>query len=310
VAEIGKKEWRASRLVEESDEREKAEKELCQFVHSECYVPAAIETTDLDPRQVARRTVRVPRGVLPEDTQYVSIGVDLGKYRGWWFGMAARECGRLHCFDYGSFDIESDVYTVQIGIGRALTNFRDICETGWPVQGASSNVIRPPDQVWIDAGYQPDAVFTFIRSLGPHSLKARYFPTLGRGTGQMQRIYESPAKVGGRVLQIGERWHVAKVPKHKAYEITVDSDHWKDQIHNHLAIAQDTPGALEYFVASERDHMRMSRHLTNEKRIVEFVAGRGQVTKWLRVGDQHWLDCCYLARAAIARAGWRPVKKS
>jgi phage terminase large subunit GpA-like protein len=309
VSEIGKKEWKANRLPDESPEREAAEKELCQFVHSECYVAAALESTELDPRAVANRRVRIPRSVLPHDTQVVTIGVDLGKYHGWWFGMAARECGRLHCFDYGKFDIESDVYTLPVAITNALIGFREICEVGWPMQDGGAT-LRQPDQVWIDAGYQPDAVFAFIRGLGPHSLKARYIPSIGRGSGQMQRIYESPSKVGGRVLQIGERWHASKVPKHKAYEITVDSDHWKDQIHNHLAIAQDSPGALEFFIASERDHQRMARHLTNEKRVVEFQPGKGQVTKWIRTGDQHWLDCCYLARAAAGRAGWRISKKS
>lgn len=309
VSEIGKKEWKASRLPEESSEREQAEKELCQFVHSECYVPATLESTELDPRQVAQRKVRLSRGVLPHDTQAVTVGVDLGKYRGWWFGLAARECGRLHCFDYGSFDIESDVYTLSIAITRALADFRDICEIGWQTHGTSGTELRKPDQVWIDAGYQPDAVFSFIRGLGPHSINARYIPSIGRGTGQMQRIYESPKKVGGRVLQIGERWHVSKVPKHKAYEVTVDSDHWKDQIHNHLAIEKETAGALEFFAASERDHQRIARHLTNERRVVEFEPGKGQVIKWLRVGDQHWLDCCYLARAAAARVGWK-LKKS
>lgn len=306
VAEIGKKEWKASRLVEESEERESAERELCQFVHSECYVPASIESVDLDYRAVARRSVRVPRGVIPPDTQTVAVGVDLGKYHGWWFGLAGRDNGRLHCFDYGKFDIDSDVYTIREAITRALTQFRQICDTGWVFDGKT----RPADCVWIDAGYQPDAVFDFIRTLGHHSLKSRYIPSIGRGTGQLQRIYESPVKVGGRIMQIGERWHISKVQKHRAYEITVDADHWKDQIHNHLAISQDQPGSLEYFLASDRDHQRLAKHLTNEKRVVEFEPGRGQIIRWVRTGDQHWLDCAYLARAALARAGWRVSRKA
>lgn len=304
VAEIGKKEWKASRMPEESPEREGAEKELCQFVHSECYVPATSESTELDPRAIANRRIKLARGMVPSDTEYLTVGVDIGKYRGWWFAMAGRSCGRLHCVDYGSFDIKSDVYTEPIAITTALKNFRDVCEAGWPMPSAPGG-LKQPHTVFIDAGYQAPAVFAFIKSLGPHSLKSKYFPTLGRGSSQMQRIYDSPKKVGGKVLQVGEQWHSSKHPKHRAYEITIDADHWKSQVHNHLAIAQDTPGALEFFVASERDHSQMARHLTNEKRTTEFVLGKGMITKWIRVGDQHWLDCCYLARAALSRCGWR-----
>lgn len=306
TASLGREEWEAERKPEDSPERQSAERELCQFVHGMCYKPELLDTIDLDPKTVAGRRNGFPRGILPHDTTHIAVGVDLGKFRGWWFGLAFRENGEIHCFDFGSFDIESNVEpTIGDAIYRGLVDFSAICDSGWAISGSSE--LCSPDQVWIDAGYQPDAVFRFIRGVGKHSAKkSRYFPSLGRGTGQMQRIYEAPKSVGGRIIQIGQRWHVSQVPKHFSYEIFVDSDHWKEELHNHLSIKRGTPGALGFFVATQRDLDRVARHLTNEKKVTEFVAGKGAVTKWVKIGQQHWLDAAYLAMAAGDRAGWRP----
>jgi len=306
TASLGREEWEASRKPEDSPERQSAERELCQFVHGQCYESQMIDTLELDPKKVAGRRRGFSRGMLPHDTQFVTIGVDLGKYQGWWFALAFRENGQIHCFDFGSFDIPSDTEpTIDDAICKALTGFADICDSGWARSGTSE--LFSPDQIWIDAGYKPGGVFKFIRSCGRHSAKkSRYFPIVGRGTGQMQRIYEAPKTVGGRIIQVGSRWHVSQVPKYFAYEIFVDADHWKDELHNNLAIHPDTPGAIGFFQATGRDLERVARHLTNEKRMTEFVAGKGEVTKWVRLGQQHWLDAAYLARAAGDRCGWAP----
>jgi hypothetical protein len=305
TASLGREEWEASRIPEDTPERQSAERELCQFVHGMCYTPGVLDTTELDPKVVATRRNKIARGMLPADTQYVTIGIDVGKYQGWWFGLAFRSNGLIHCFDFGSFDIPSDTQpTIGDAIYSALMDFDAICATGWTMQGANEH--RKPDQVWIDAGYQPDAVFQFIRSKGKHTRKASmYYPSIGRGTGQMMRIYEAPKAVRGSIVQIGRRWHCSFVKKHYAHEIMVDADYWKEELHNHLAIHPETPGALGFFVASQKDLERVARHLTNEKKMQEFQPGKGVVTKWVRVGQQHWLDSAYLARAAGDRLGWK-----
>lgn len=306
TASLGREEWEAARKPEESPERQSAERELCQFVHGMCYESQLIDSLDLDPKKVAGRRRGFSRGMLPDDTEHITVGVDIGKYQGWWFGLAYRANGQIHCFDFGAFDIPSDTEaTIGEAVFKALCQFGEVCNSGWVISGTSE--LCAPDQVWIDAGYQPDAVFRFVKSLGKHSAKkSRFFPIVGRGTGQMQRIYEAPKSVGGRIIQVGQRWHVSAVPKHFAYEIFVDSDHWKEELHNNLAIHEDTPGAIGFFMATSRDLERVARHLTNEKKVTEFVAGKGTVTKWMRVGQQHWLDAAYLARAAGDRCGWKP----
>lgn len=302
---LGREEWEAARIAEDTPERQSAERKLCQFVHGMCFTPSVLDSTELDPKAVATRRNKIARGMLPSDTQYVTIGIDIGKYQGWWFGLAFRSNGLIHCFDFGSFDISSDTQpTIGDAIYSALNDFDAVCSTGWAMQ--ASNEHRKPDQVWVDAGYQPDAVFQFIRSKGKHTRKASmYYPIIGRGTGQMMRIYESPKAAKGNVVQVGRRWHTSFVKKHYAFEVTVDADYWKEELHNHLAIHPEMPGALGFFVASQKDLERVSRHLTNEKKMQEFQPGKGVVTKWVRVGQQHWLDAAYLSRAAGDRLGWK-----
>jgi hypothetical protein len=97
------------------------------------------------------------------------------------------------------------------------------------------------------------------------------------------------------------------VPKHFAYEILVNADSYKEQVHFALSLQKELPGALDFFLASGRELEVLSRHLTNEKKIVEFQPGKGAVTKWLRTGQQHWLDAAAYSIAAGKRLGWKVV---
>lgn len=307
---IAREEWIASQMPDDSPEKEKAEKKLTQFVHGVCYSQSNIDFIDLDYKEVAgRKAAGSPRGFVPSDTEWVTVGVDVGKYQLYWFAIAFRPNGRMRCFDFGSADVPSDKMAIGLAIGGALQSLKDQFDAGWAVQGNQSGIDakpRAPDAVWIDAGYQTDAVFAWIRSLGQHTPRARYMPIVGRGTGQLQRQYENPAKTSGRIIQVGDNWHMSKMPKHRAYEMVVNSDHYKEQVHFSLSLDKELPGAMDFFLASGRDLEVVARHLTNEKKVQEFQPGKGLVTKWMRTGQQHWLDGAAYARAAGSRLGWRP----
>jgi hypothetical protein len=212
----------------------------------------------------------------------------------------------MRCFDFGSVDVECDQMDIKLAVGKALQHLKGRFDSGWAIQGNADGKARCADAVWIDAGYQTEAVFSWIRSLGPHSPRAKYFPIIGRGSGQLQRQYENPAKASGRIIQIGDNWHLSKVPKHRAFEIITNSDFWKEQVHFSLGLSKELPGAMDFFLASKRDLELVARHLTNEKKVQEFEAGKGLVTKWLKTGQQHWLDGAAYARAAGSRLGWKP----
>lgn len=303
TASVARDEWLASRMAEESDEREKAERKLCQFVHGVCFTPSNVDSLELDPKAIASRRSSSPRGVLPSDTEHFTIGVDLGKYLGWWIGLAFRPNGKIRVFDFGSFDICSDQLPIAQAIVKGLQDLHEMTEAGWAVHGKSD--VRKPDKVWIDAGYQGEAVHHWVKSLGKVTAKGRYMPIIGRGTGQMQSSYLAPAKRSSRILMIGDNWHLNKVPKYRSFEVHVNADHYKEVVQESVSLHRDLPGAMDFFVASERDLSTIARHFTNEKKTIEFKPGKGRVVKWLRLGQQHWLDSAGYARAAASSLGWK-----
>jgi hypothetical protein len=130
---------------------------------------------------------------------------------------------------------------------------------------------------------------------------------LGRGSGQMQRIYQAPPKNGSGVIEIGHHWHVARNKRWKCFQIFADSDHWKDRLQDSFKQPKENPGSISLYHAPEREHLRVSKHLTNEHRTVEFQPGKGEVIRFVKKGANHWFDAAYNARAALDRLGWRPV---
>ena len=60
--------------------------------------------------------------------------------------------------------------------------------------------------------------------------------------------------------------------------------------------------------AGEKEHTALSKHFTAEKEVTEFVAGVGNVTRFVAVSRaNHWLDCAWEAAAALSLCGWSIV---
>jgi len=76
AGDIGADEWRASRAADEDN----ADREMRQFVWCLPYEPSLMDLTPLDPRVIVKRVRDLPKGSVPEDTQYLTVGVDIGKY--------------------------------------------------------------------------------------------------------------------------------------------------------------------------------------------------------------------------------------
>jgi len=301
TAEIAASEWQAKRARDE----ESAEKRQLQFRWTKPYVPPNFDIVPLDHKAVAERKAGWPQGVLPADTRYLTLGVDPGKWHTWWLALAFRSNGQLHVPDYGVIDTHSDDMPEKKAILLALRELRDRIDQGWQVDGQGQP--RLPDRVLIDSGHLPESVFAFASESGtwPNN---RYLPSLGRGASQMEkRRYTSPQAKTTTVRTIGDHWHVARVPKYRAWQITADADHWKVQLQGALALAPEKPGALSLFTAPGLRHNKLSRHLTSEKLVREFVPGKGEMQTWKKSGANHWLDCAYEAMVAGSLCGFTQI---
>jgi hypothetical protein len=294
AGDVGLDEFRAARAVDEDN----AEKELRQFVWALPYEPPVLDDTPLVPSEIQRRMGRWPKGEVPDDTEWVDIGVDLGKFKGWWLAIAWRPRAMGHVFDYGQFTIETPRYGVQRALRGALRDFWRRVMTGWVQSGGSRRV---PDQVWLDANYETDTVMAFCRET---QFRAR--PTLGRGTSMFRMgQYQRPEKTSATVVQLGEQYHVDRLPERKLYRVTINADYWKSWFHQRLTTplrddaGGEVPGALSLYAAAPDEHAFLSKQFASEHPKQVWDDRRGWVEVWERTYKQnHWLDCGSIASAA------------
>ena len=67
-------------------------------------------------------------------------------------------------------------------------------------------------------------------------------------------------------------------------------------VHNQLQTPAGQPGGLTLYHAQSTEHLSFAKHLTAEKRVEEFIAGKGLVSRWEAVHrNNHWLDALALA---------------
>ncbi len=315
AGDVGADEWRSAREEDEDN----AEREMNQFVWTLPHKSPEIADVPLVWGELVSRQIPLAKGYVPADADFVTLGIDIGKYLAHWVLIAWYAEGSGHIADYGRFEIPSDQLGVEAAILAALREFRDVIFAGWAVPGAAPRV---PDQVWIDAKWQsdkkdgPKPVYAWCRETNakhPTGGGDRFRPCRGHSATQ-QRKYKKPSKVGAQVRFLGDGFHIEWRPAHRVHVVEIDSDAWKTWAHGRLApplfdaAGNRTPGTISLHKAMPRDHQSFARHLTAEKMVREFVAGMGEVIRWEQIRKQnHWLDCVMLASGAAWLCGVRIV---
>lgn len=303
-------EWRAAQIADGTVDRENAEKELCQFIWCTPYKSALTDADPLDAKVVRRRRTDWAKNLLPYDTEKLTIGVDLGKWTAWWLAMAHRKYGQRQVVSYGNFDVcRDDADEIEDRIEQSLREFADqVVEEGFPVEGSDGLLI--PDLVWIDGGWMPEAVAAFVRSRGTFR-ENRYRLARGRGSSSshqhLRTIYHQPKKASLSQPRVGHNWYAETNHKRRLLEFTFNADYWKLSIHEGLRAKSDARGAITlYRPDSKNEHAKISNHFCNEQYLKEWQLEKGLVEKWIRRGDNHWLDCAAMAAASGAASGFVP----
>jgi phage terminase large subunit GpA-like protein len=292
-------EWRASRSADE----ENAEREMRQFVWCLPTVRSKWEETSIKAHELASRIAPLARGIVPNSAEQVTAAMDLGKYLCHWIVVAWSSQAVGHVVDYGRQEVATDDLGVEQGLLVALREFKSLVQEGWP-RGSTDGERVLPQQVWVDAGYMAPVVYAFCREAGE-----RFRPAIGRGAAQQRKQwYNRPTKTGAIVKQIGEGYHVNRLPAEKLLLCEIDADYWKTWIHQRLSTPLGSAGAMTLFQASPQEHLALAKHLTAEVKTEEFVAGKGVVVTWERLRRQnHWFDALYNASAAGHYCGVRLV---
>lgn len=308
-------EWLAAQKELGSQERDDAERELCQFGHCLPFKSTLAESDPLKPEIVRKRRSEWPRNVLPPDTLKVTVGVDSGKWNGWWLVLAARANGVIHVPAYGSFNVcTSTEDDVESHIKAALHELIDeTLAAGFDVAGAAA--VRALDSCWLDRGWMKNQVCDVVRSYG--TLRDnRYRAAKGFGqtakrhgrAGSVGILYRHPEKRTKTRLLVGNRWCAEVDVADRILKFNFDADYWKLWVQERLRVDPGRKGALEFFRAdSANEHAQLSHHLCSEQLESIWEPLKGLIKKWVKRGRNHWLDCAAMGAAALDYVGFRLV---
>ncbi|MEZ6097249.1 MAG: terminase gpA endonuclease subunit [Pirellulaceae bacterium] len=298
-------EWKAAQIEDGTEEKEDAEKELCQQVWCIPYSLPMVEHSPLRRTDVRRRRHELPSGVVPADCVKLTAGVDVGKWVCWYFVIATRANGSLHCVTYGSRDTglnSSDASSKlheKNAIKNCLRGIFDFMDKGF---GVESGGIRSTDLTIVDAGYMPDAVYEVIRERD----RQKFMACLGRGRTQLDsRKYEQPRNRNSTIRFIGDRHHIEWVHGKGLMRIVFDADDSKLSIQACLRVTPGSSGALTLPAAPEREHITVARHLASEVYRRYLEPGKGIKEEWTKKGANHFLDCAGMALVGQKKLGWK-----
>jgi len=310
---LAAEEWRYAHAADE----ESAQRTRLQKLWALPYKPDITALTPITAEAVQRRTGIWGRGMVPPGTLCVSGGVDLGKWRAfyvnvaWYRGNDGETPLFGHIFEYGVLDVPTADLGVEKATLVALREFRDRCGLGWADERGR---VHRPTQVWVDTNYAEsrDAAMQFIRETRGQWGADVFRPLYGRGeTADTGRRYTRPSRTGNIVQHVGENYHVVWNQADHVHVVEINVDFWKTWLHQRLAMPAGEPGALALYAELKAGHLTFAKHLAAERPVQMFLAERGLVTRWERVGkSNHYLDAaCYacaaghLAQLAAARTG-------
>lgn len=308
-SDLAEDEWKASQLAEGTQDRDDAERELCQF---QWCIPFVSTLTDHEPLKASNIQKRIEgwkRNELPEDTEKITIGVDLGDWKGWWVAIAWRKSGQRHVCAYGNFKIKRNSNDeVESRIIAALHEFADsVVEPGFFKRGSTTAMV--PDRVWVDGGYLPNSVAAFVRERGTFRSN-RYRLCRGRGKSQThgnKAQYQHPVRKSTAQPNMGREWFAAPNYERRIKEYTFNADYWKQNAHEGLRASPEAPGAVTLYRAERaKEHDQIANHWANEQLKKMWVPGKGLVEDWDQTGANHMLDCLAMASAAGDEAGISP----
>jgi phage terminase large subunit GpA-like protein len=276
MARVAEEEFNAPRTTDAA----LAERKLRQFWWTLPSESESLTLSEIDASAIAGRVVDIPRGRVPADATKITIGIDCGKWLHHWVAIAWRH-GAPHVIEYGRLEVPSQSMAEEIAILTALRRFRDeVVNIGWPSVVEGVPVMRP-ETVLVDAGNWESTIVAFCKE---SSTGIPYWPCKGFGIQQ----------IGRRVRMHDPGYE--RSPQPGGYDLLdINADFWKSYVHARLQTPIAQPGGLSLFHGTVIEHLSFAKHLTAEKRVEEFIGGKGLVSRWEKINrNNHFLDALAL----------------
>lgn len=294
MADIAEAEYRADHSGNTEDA-----KALAQFTWAEPYRAEILDTARPRVETVLQKVTNHERGVIPPDTEKLTLAIDVGSYVIWWTLYAWRADAQGHVVDFGGLDVPQEGGGKNpLAVISALRAFRDnVIFPGW---GG-----RRPDLTLVDSGYEQDVVYRWVVESG----EGRFLACKGYGSSSRNGLWRSGVQSSEK-RQIGNDWRISVQPSGIRL-VEIHTDPWKAAVHDGWAAPHGAPGSITLFRGSASDPaLRIfARQIVAEQREMDQAPGKELKIKWVVLSKQnHYLDTCAYARAAADICGVRLVR--
>lgn len=310
ISDLAADAWKVAQYEPDTPERDEAEKEENQQIWCKPAETKLVDTDPLDRGLVRKRQEKFTIGVIPTNTEFLAFGVDVGRWKCWYFGIAFRSDGTLHAPIFGAMDTglsrKMSENERQIHEGEAIRDclgrIFDLIENGFPVPHGQ---MKKADITMVDTRYATQDVFAAIKERGT-SMKGPFIGIQGVGKSQLNsRRYSQPKKATGIVRKICNRFYYEYSPEHRQVKVVLDVDYAKMGVQKCLRVSVGEPGSLTLPLAPQQDLTTVSQHLASEV-FKKWVDKDGIVREEYRaMGENHLLDCAAYAYTGGASLGWK-----
>ncbi len=234
--------------------------------------------------------------------------------------------GRSHVVSYGYREVLRSADGIEGGIRNAVLELLEEFEDGFAVAGTGEVFV--PDCYGVDAGYQPEAVYSAC-----DRLPGKAWPIEGLGRDGAARARCGRTRKGAATCCVWGRvagWRGSR--RGGGCVIEQDADHWKSVVHSSLTVPVAPDGAtLQEESREARNssagrspvgsgaltlwwsenplrHLKLAKHYLAEYQEERFEPSRGTVVVWQKKGSQqnHFFDGTYMGQVLIHL--WRAGK--
>ena len=270
--------------------------------------------TMIEPGWFSSKTGDFQRQQAPVGCEFITYGVDVGKYQLHWccIGWLRNATGRV--LDYGVTAVgnvveDDNQAAIEFLVREAVSAlYQDII---LPTEYVDlEGEVHQFSRCYIDAGYATQEIYRAIRSFGD----PRVLPCMGsndlRTPSSMRRLHSKVETTNERrpgyeqvaALQDTKR------PKGKIWLAMLNTNYWKQFLRDRFATGDGQVGSLRLFqndVHMLGDHKVVGKHLAEQ---YYDSMNRKWVTKKKKMPKDHLADAFYYACAAAGAAGIRLEK--
>lgn len=261
------------------------------------------DTVGLTAGKVASRISGFIQGQQHPETEFVTIGLDIGKYYSHWTKIGWHGNAIGHVVDYGVMETPGMMTAdnKQAVIAALLPSLLQ-----WRIDMMASGQL---DFCLIDSGDYTDAIYEFVRQVGGSPFAA------SKGWSN-NRLHMPKERTKDKIPF--QECYASHQPTERLWLYNVNTEHWKQWVHERFATAtldenqMPNPGTLSLYSApgDRRRHLSFSQHIVAEERRDIFEHGKGVKRKWTVVNrNNHYLDSTALACAAAGCLGIRVVPR-